>query len=79
VARDLLLLLALVLSGAAWLLAHLILWMRVLQATRLPAALRWLAWLPPVLPLAAWRAGLRTGVVLWSAAGIAYSCLRALA
>ena len=79
VTRDLVLLLALVVSGAAWTLAHLLLWVRVFQTRRLPLVVRWFAWLPPLLPFAAWRAGAHTGTLTWLVLGLSYLCLRSVA
>jgi hypothetical protein len=79
VTRDLVLLLALVVTGAAWAFAHMLLWVRVFQTKTLPLALRLLAAVPPLVLFAAWRARARTGALIWVVFGLAYLCLRMLA
>jgi len=76
---DAVLLGALVLVGAAWLLCHMALLMRAARTRSLPAWLRWLAWLPPLTLLAAWRARARAGAVVWTCLGAAYLALRSMA
>jgi hypothetical protein len=79
VTRDLVMLLLLTGVGAAWLLVHFALLMRVLRSSELPRWLRLLAWVPPVTPIAGWSAGARQLSALWAAVGVAYWVLRGLA
>lgn len=79
VTRDLALLFGLVISGAAWLFTHGVVWGSVLRSRSLPPTLRWLAGLGPLLPVAAWRVGARTGALLWLVSGLLYGVLWALA
>jgi hypothetical protein len=70
---------ALVLVGAAWLLCHAALLMRAARNPSLPTWLRWLGWLPPLTPVAGWLGGARVGAVLWTALAVAYLALRGMA
>jgi hypothetical protein len=72
---DCSILLALVLSGAAWLTLHLMLLIRAAGAKALRPGLRALALLPPATPAVAWMAGSRALPVLWTAVGAAYLAL----
>jgi hypothetical protein len=72
---DRLILLALVIGGAAWLTLHLMLLMRAAGARRLHPGLRALALLPPATPAVAWAAGSRALAVLWTVVGAAYLAL----
>lgn len=71
-----LILLSLTLLGAAWLLAHLALLVGVWRAEKPTTTERWLALLPPLLPLIALRAGLKVGTVVWAVLLVGYVALR---
>lgn len=77
--RDLVMLFGLFVTGAVWGFTHLMLWAHVLRASQLPGWLRWLAWIPPIVAFAAWRAGARTGALVWVVLTLAYLCLRSMA
>jgi hypothetical protein len=74
--RDTIVLGSLVLLGAAFAVLHISLWLHSLRAPALPAALRWLSWLPPLTPVAGFRSGARFLSVLWCIVAIAYLVLR---
>lgn len=67
---------ALVLVGASWLVLHLALLIRAARAAGVSIAWRLLAWLPPVTPIAGWRAGARVRAVLWVTSLALYLVLR---
>lgn len=70
---------ALVVTSSAWALLHLSLWVLALRHKSLPVAMRTLAVLPPVTPVAGFMAGARVRAVLWVLIGGAYLVLRTLA
>ncbi len=72
-------LLAAVLLGAAALVVHLAVWRRVARASSTTRAWRLLALLPPLTPIAAWRAGLRGAALAWVVAVALYLAVRCLA
>jgi hypothetical protein len=76
---DTALLLSLIVSGAVWAVVHVALWLRVLHASNLPPALRWLAWLPPLTPVAGFLCGARGWAWLWCIVAVAYLVLRSQA
>ncbi len=69
-------LLSLTVLGAACLVAHLALLVSVWRAENVPSLERWLALVPPVLPIVAFRAGRKAGVVVWVAFVAGYVALR---
>jgi hypothetical protein len=72
-------LLAAVVLGAAAVVVHLAVWLRVARAAQTTRAWRWLALVPPLTPIAAWRAGLRGAAVAWCVAVVLYAAVRLLA
>ena len=72
---DLALLLAIVLVGAAVLVAHLAILLRALRSS-LPGKWKLLALIPVVTPVASWRGGARVGPILWGVLLVAYVVLR---
>lgn len=77
--RDTVLLLALIVSGAAWLVVHVFLSLRAWRLPNLPPVLRWLAWLPPLTPVAGFMGGAVVWAFVWCLIGATYVVLRALA
>ena len=77
--RDTALLLALIVSGAAWMVVHVFLSLRAWRLPNLPRALRWLAWLPPLTPVAGFMGGAVVWACVWCVAAVTYIVLRALA
>jgi hypothetical protein len=77
--RDVAFLLALIVSGALLAVLHIALSLRSLRAARLPPALRYLAWLPPLTPVAGFIGGAPVLAVLWCIVLAAYVVLRSLA
>lgn len=71
-----LILLSLTLLGAAWLVAHLALIVGVWRAENATTAERWLALVPPLLPVIAFRAGLKVGTAVWAVLLVGYVVLR---
>ena len=69
--------LAYVLTFAAWLVAHLALLVAVAADATLSRGWRIASLVPAVLPVAAWRAKKRAGVVAWGAFLVVYVILRA--
>ena len=76
--RDTLLLLALIVSGAAWAVVHVALFLRTLRLERVPAPLRWLSWLPPLTPIAGFWGGRSGWAVAWCVVAATYLVLRSL-
>ena len=72
-------LIAVVVLGAAAVVVHLAVWRRVARAESTTRAWRWLALVPPLTPLAAWRSGLRGAAVAWVVAVGLYVAARLLA
>ncbi len=72
-------LVAVVVLGAAAVVVHLAVWRRVARAEATTRAWRWLALVPPLTPIAAWRAGLRVPAVVWVVAVALYVLARLLA
>lgn len=71
-----LLLLSLTLLGAACLVAHVALLVAVWRAEKVPSLERWLALIPPLLPIIAFRGGLWIGGVAWLVLVVGYVALR---
>jgi hypothetical protein len=69
-------LLAWVLSGAAFLVLHLVALWRALRARELAVPWRLLALVPPATPVVAWMGRERTVAVLWGLALAIYVVLR---
>ena len=67
---------AAVVLGAVALVAHVAVWLTVLRAPEVSRAWRVLALLPPITPIAAWRAGRRKAAVAWCVAVAAYVVAR---
>ena len=74
--RDAAVLLALVLTGALWLMVHAALLVRVLQRRDVAIGLRALAWVPVLTPIVGWRVGAKAWSVVWLVVGVAYAVLR---
>jgi hypothetical protein len=74
--RDSQVLVSLVLLGAAFGVLHVSVCLHAMRAPALPAALRWLAWLPPLTPVAGFRCGARVLSLLWCIVVCAYLVLR---
>lgn len=62
----------------AFTVTHLALFAAVARDPAVPVTERWLALLPPALPIVAFRAGKRGGVVLWGLLAAGYTVLRML-
>lgn len=74
---DLALLIAQIVVAAGWALCHLRLLLRTTTTKRRVALwLRFVVWIPPVTPIAAFLAGQRAFPVLWFALAAAYAALR---
>jgi hypothetical protein len=69
-------LIAWVLVGAAFLLAHAVALWQGVSARSLPPAWRIAALLPPAAPVVAWKGGARVAPVLWGVALVTYVVLR---
>lgn len=73
--RALVLFAAVVLVFAAWVLTHLAaLWLTA--RSDVAPRLKWLALVPVLTPIAAWKAERRGAAVTWGILGIAYGVLR---
>jgi hypothetical protein len=72
---DLGALLLLIVAGAAWLVVHVRLLMRVAREPS-RGRLRWLAILPPATPVIGWLCGARVLAALWGTFGLIYLALR---
>lgn len=73
-----LLLLGLTLLGAVIPVAHLMLLEGTFRAEKISSTERWLAVVPPLLPVIAFRAGLKVGAVVWLVLVVGYVVLRFL-
>ena len=73
-----LLLLGLTLLGAAVPVAHLALLVATFRAEKVSSTERWLSLVPPLLPVIAFRAGLRIGALAWLVLVVGYVALRFL-
>jgi hypothetical protein len=71
-----LLLLGLTLLGAAVLVAHLALLVATFRAEKISTLERWLALVPPLLPVIAFRAGLKASATVWLFLVAGYVVLR---
>ncbi|HEX2677168.1 MAG TPA: hypothetical protein VHM19_11025 [Polyangiales bacterium] len=69
---------ALVITGAAWLLAHFAVCVRALRSPGLSPLLRLAALVPGVTPWVGFRAGARVASVLWCVFAVAYLVLRSV-
>ena len=69
---------ALVLVGAGWLVLHAALLIRTARAPGVSRPWRLLAWLPPMTPIVAWRAGARVRAVAWVVSMTLYFVLRSM-
>ena len=67
-----------VLSGAAVLVAHLVVVVSVFNAKSLPWKHRWWALVPVAAPVLAWLDGRRASPVIWALLVLTYLVLRAL-
>ncbi|MDD9938883.1 MAG: hypothetical protein OXT09_35165 [Myxococcales bacterium] len=77
--RDAAVLLGLVIVGAAWLVSHLHLAVRVVRAAKLRPWLRVLSFVPPLTPVLGFMSGLRLLGGLWLLLALVYIVLRSLA
>ena len=74
--HDLFIFFGLVLLAAGWALVHLELGLHAARTRTLATTWRWLAWLPPLTPIAGYLAGARVRAVLWVVLGLGYLVLR---
>jgi hypothetical protein len=79
VSRDAAVLLAIIVAGAAVLVVHAALLLRVLTRKKLGPWWRALALVPVVTPVAGWRAGERRLCGLWAGCAVLYGVLRLVA
>lgn len=68
----------LIAAGASALVLHLALLIRTARAPGLSRAMRVLAWLPPVTPVIAWRAGARVRAAAWAVSVAVYCVVRSV-
>jgi hypothetical protein len=69
---------AAVVLGAVALVVHVAVWLAVMRAPELSRAWRLGALLPPITPIAAWRAGKRKAAVAWCVLVAAYVVVRVI-
>lgn len=72
------LLIAWIVTFAAWLFVHVVAITRVLRSPLLEQRAKWWVLVPPVTAVVAWRGGARVSAVLWSALAVLYVVLRAM-
>lgn len=72
------LLIAWIVTFAAWLFVHVIATVRVLRSPSLERRVKWLGMVPVATPFVAWRGGARVSAVLWIALAVLYVVLRAM-
>lgn len=71
------LLLSWILVGWVFLILHAVVFWQAARAKNVEARWRWLALIPPVAPVVAWKGGRRVAPILWSILLLAYLVLRA--
>jgi hypothetical protein len=79
VSSELALLIALVVVGAMWLVAHVAVLWKSLRAKELAWYYKLLAIVPVAAPGVAWVAGSRVAPIVWGVLGAAYVTLRVVA
>ena len=79
VSRDAAVLAFLIVTGAAMIVLHAALLLRVVAARQLSPWLRALALVPVVTPVAGWLAGSRGLCLAWGTCGLLYGALRVIA
>lgn len=72
------LLIAWIVTFAAWLFVHVVATVHVLGSKALDRRAKLLALVPLATPYFAWRGGARVSAVLWVALGVLYGALRAM-